>query len=217
MALIRYQVELLVRSQRWLPPFLAYVLLMVLGISGGEEASGALGFSAAVVLPVTAWFTRCAVTAEPASSRACLVAAAGAARVHVAALLAGLLGGLAVGAAGYGAVLALSGKSKGGPGAILAGAVATAVCVLLGAAVGAVFNRPVVTASQYGIPLSLAAATLVLVVPGSPANAVVRVLIAGSRGTEADLVPLAWALPAAVAAAALAFWGAANRAQWAHD
>ncbi|GAA2743351.1 ABC transporter [Kitasatospora cinereorecta] len=208
--LVRYHLELLVRSQRWLPPFLAYVLLMVIGLSGGEEALGAFGWSGAVLLPVTAWLVRCAVTAEPAASRACLTAAAGAVRVHLAALFAALLAGGALALAGLAVVGLVAGGSKADPASTaLAGVLASAVCVLLGAAVGALFNRPVLLSAQYGIPLSLAAATLVLVTPGSPPNAVVRALITASRGRGLELPALLTALPVAMVVAGLALAAAA--------
>ncbi|MFD8598661.1 ABC transporter [Kitasatospora sp. NPDC059646] len=196
--LTRYHLELLVRSQRWLPPGLAYVLLMGLGVSGGDEALSAAAFSAGLLVPVTGWLVRSAVTAEPAQSRACLVAAAGWRRVHLSALLAAALAGLALGVLGLAAVLAVG--SGGSAAAAGAGLLATAVCVLTGAAVGAVCNRPVVAGAQYAVPLGLAAVVLVLLVPGSPANAVVRALVLGARH-GAPSVPW-WTLPGAVALAA---------------
>ncbi|MDH6127916.1 ABC transporter [Kitasatospora sp. GP82] len=212
--LIRYQVELLLRSQRWLPPFLAYALLMVIGISAGETLLGALGFAAAVLVPVTAWYVRCTTTAEPAASRACLAAAAGRRRVHLAALAAALTAGLTLGLAGLLAVWAVSGEVDANRHAqapvgeaLVAGLLATVVCVLLGLLIGALCTRPVLLRSQYGIPVSLGLATLLLVVPGSPANAVVRALVTANR-TARVAFPVA-ALAGAVVLAALGVAGAA--------
>ncbi|MDH6130716.1 hypothetical protein P3T37_000083 [Kitasatospora sp. MAA4] len=213
-ALIRYQLELLFRSQRWLPPFLAYVLLMVIGISAGESLLGAYGFGTAVLLPVTAWYVRCTATGEPAASRACLGAAAGQPRTHLAALLAALATGLSLGLAGLLGVWAVSGRTTIPPEAeaplpqvLLAGLLGTVVCVLLGVAVGALCTRPVLLRAQYGIPASLGAAVLALVAPGSPANAVVRALITASR-TARVTFPVA-ALAESTALAALVTAGAA--------
>ncbi|GAA2146956.1 hypothetical protein GCM10009760_37270 [Kitasatospora kazusensis] len=212
--LIRYQLELLLRSQRWLPPFLTYALLMVLGISAGESLLGAYGFGTAMLLPVTAWYVRCTATGEPAAARACLGAAAGQPRTHLAALLAALLAGLALGTAGLLAVWAVSGRTTLPPQAevplpqvLLAGLLGTVVCVLLGAAVGALCTRPVLLRAQYGIPAALGASVLVLAAPGSPANAVVRALITASRTAR---VAFPWAaLAESAAGAALVFAGAA--------
>ncbi|WP_051732494.1 hypothetical protein [Kitasatospora phosalacinea] len=201
-ALTRYHLELLVRSQRWLAPALAYVVVLGLGLSGGDDVAGAAAFSAGLLVPVMGWLVRAAVGAEPAQSRACLVAAAGWPRVHLAALLAAALAGLGLGAAGLAAVLVLG--SRGSGAAVAGGAVATVVCALSGAAVGAVCNRPVVTGS-YAVPLGLGGVVAVLLLPWSPANAVVRALVLGAR--QAPGVPW-WTLPAAAALAAGCCWAA---------
>ncbi|WP_051817646.1 hypothetical protein [Kitasatospora sp. NRRL B-11411] len=202
-ALTRYHLALLVRSQRWLPPGLAYLVVLGLGLSAGDNASSAAAFSAGLLVPVTGWLVRGAAGAEPAQSRACLVAAAGWARVHLSALLAAALAGLALGALGLLAVLLLGSKVSGPMAA--GGGLATLVCALSGAAVGAVCNRPVV-AGAYAVPLGLGGVVAVLLVPGSPANAVVRTLVLGARQQGPDL-PW-WTLPAAAALAAGCCWAA---------
>ncbi|MEV6211242.1 ABC transporter [Kitasatospora sp. NPDC051914] len=202
-ALVRYHLELLLRSHRWVPPALGYGLLMVLGLSGGDEPLAGHAWSAGMLLPVTAWLVRCAVTAEPSASRACLVAAAGARRVHRAALLAALAVGAVLGAAGTAAVLATGGQSKAGAGpALAAGLAATAVCLLLGLAVGALCNRPVLPTGPYGIVAAVGAVVLVLLAPWAPAHVVVRELVRGAEHGEVDLS--ATVLPALAAAAVLA-------------
>ncbi len=35
-ALLRYQTALLLRSQRWLPPFLLYAVFLAVGVQGGQ-------------------------------------------------------------------------------------------------------------------------------------------------------------------------------------
>ncbi|OKI22581.1 ABC transporter [Streptomyces sp. CB03911] len=210
-ALIRYQAELLLRSYGWLPPFLAYALLMVVGVSIGDPLLGSQAVGAAVLLPVTAWLVRVVVTAEPAASRACLAAAATGPRVQLAALLTALSAGLLLAAGGTVALLVASGP-VGNPGAppapvgeaLVAGFLASVVCVLLGVAVGALCNRPVLLRGQYGIPLALAAATLVLVAPSSPANAAVRELVDASRSGRVGYPWAALAVAGLLLAAAAA-------------
>ncbi|MFE2913657.1 ABC transporter [Kitasatospora indigofera] len=187
-ALVRYQAALLLRSYGWLPPVLAYTLLMVIAVSIGDPLLGSQAVGAAVLLPVTAWLVRVVVTAEPAASRACLTAVATAPRVQVAALLTALAAGLLLAVGGTLALWAVSGpvsnhKVPPAPlgAALAAGLLASVVCVLLGVAVGALCNRPVLLRGQYGIPLALAAATFALVAPLSPANAAVRELVDASR------------------------------------
>ncbi|MFJ1752019.1 ABC transporter [Kitasatospora sp. NPDC088134] len=207
--LTRYHLELLVRSQRWLAPGLAYVVVLGLGLSGGDDVLSAAAFSAGLLVPVTVWLTRGAVTAEPPQSRACLVVAAGWRRVQLSALFAAASAGLALGGLGLLAVLLVG--SGGSPAALLAGVVATVVCALSGAAVGALCNRPVVVGAQYAVPLGLGGVVAVLLVPGSPANAVVRALVLGSRRHAAG-VPW-WTLPVAALLAAAGWWAAALAAE----
>lgn len=187
-ALTRYHLELLLRSQSWLPPFLTYTALLAIGVTAGNPLLGDLGFGSAMLLPVAAWYVRCAVTAEPSASRACLVAAAGAFRVHLAALSAALTAGLVLAVAGTLALWALSGevadpRAAQPPvgGALLEGVLTSVVCVLLGVLVGAVCNRPVLLRPQYGIPAVLVLSTAALVAAVSPANAAVRGLVTGSH------------------------------------
>ncbi|MFF3113895.1 ABC transporter [Kitasatospora sp. NPDC057904] len=187
-ALARYHLELLLRGHGWLPPFLAYALLLVLGVTAGDPLLGGLGYGAGVLLPVSAWYVRSALNAEPPASRACLVAAAGPARVQLGGLLAALTVGLVLAVAEVAGLWWVSGpvanpKADQPPVGVslLAGLLASVVSVLLGVLVGALCNRPVLARAQYGIPLAPALATAVLVAPGSPANAAVSGLVAADR------------------------------------
>ncbi|MFJ9692921.1 ABC transporter [Kitasatospora sp. NPDC101183] len=188
-ALTRYHLELLLRSHAWLPPFLAFALLMVLGVTQGDPLLGGLGYGAGVLVPVSAWYVRAALNAEPPASRACLVAAAGAARVHLGALLAALTAGLVLAAASVAGLWAVSGPvadkgAQSAPGvgeALTAGLPAVVVCVLAGVLAGALGNRPVLVRSPYGVLATLGLSAAVLVVPGSPANAAVSGLVAAAR------------------------------------
>ncbi|KJS61601.1 hypothetical protein [Streptomyces rubellomurinus] len=197
-ALTRYHLELLVRSHAWLPPFLAFALLMVIGVQPGDPLLGGLGFGAGVLVPVSAWYVRAALNAEPPASRACLVAAAGAPRVHLGALLAALTAGLLLAAGEVAALWGLSGAVANtgaghAPGvgeALTAGLATSVVCVLAGVLAGALGNRPVLLRSPYGILATLGLSAGALVLPGSPANAAVRDLVTAAR---TGLVAAPWA------------------------
>jgi hypothetical protein len=206
-ALLRYQLDLLLRSHRWLPPLIFYGAVMAIGIAGGEPLLGSLGYAAALLLPVAAWTVRVCVTNEPAAARACVAAAAGPARVQRAALAAAAVAAGVLGLAGTAVVTAVSGPHADdlhtavpvGPAA-LAGAMAAAVSVLLGTAVGALTNPPLVRGGSWPILVTAIAAGAVLIVSGSPAQAAVTGLVTGSRtGT------VHYPLPALLAAAAAAF------------
>jgi hypothetical protein len=204
-ALVRYHLELQLRSYGYLPPFLAYVLLLVLGVSPGDEPLATCAYGSAVLLPVTVWLVRGTVAAEPPAARACLVAAQGAARVQLAALLAAFAAALTLGLAGWAGMLAITVRGAKHPVEVaLVGLVALLVCVLLGLLAGALCGPPVLARAQYGIPVSLVVVVLLLVLPASPGNVVVRALITGGRTGVLHWPTLALLETAVLAAAAVA-------------
>src|SRR4029077_217385 len=80
-ALTRYQLSLLLRSYRWIPPAVLFGL-GVIGLGGGATPRGAglsegLAWSALMVVPVEAWLTRSMLIAEPPAARGCVAAVGG--------------------------------------------------------------------------------------------------------------------------------------------
>jgi hypothetical protein len=214
-ALLRYQADLLVRSQRWLPPFLLYAVFLAVGVQGGQPLLDSLGYAAAALLPVSAWLVRVCVTQEPPAARTVVAAAAGPARAHLACVLVGLIAAMALGAATTAVVVLVSdpaGADRQRRVPVLeasaAGLLAALTCALLGTAVGALTAPPVVRSPGRAIPTLLLAALLALVTAGSPAQAAVSGLVTGSRSATISppLLPLAAAavLTAAATAAACA-------------
>lgn len=211
-ALLRYHAALLLRSQRWLPPVLVYGVLVAVGAQPGDPVLDSLGYAAAALLPVAAWLARICATQEPPAARHVTAAATSPARTHLAALLAAAGGAAVLGAAGSGLVMAMSDWWSAGhrtpiaalPG-IVAGAVAVAVCGLVGAALGALCTWPLLRSPGWSVLVTALAALLAVVTPGSPAQAVVTGLIAGSRTGAAPglLLPLAGAAVLAAVAAAV--------------
>jgi ABC-type Mn2+/Zn2+ transport system ATPase subunit len=207
-ALLGYQGALLMRSHRWLPPLLGYGAVMAIGVTGGQAVLSSLGYAAALLLPVTAWLVRVCVRGEPAAARACTAAAVGAGRAHAGALLTGLSAAALLGAAGTAVVAAVSGAYSDdmstavpvGP-ATAAGLLAAAVSLLLGTAVGALTNPPLIRGRGWSMLVTALGAGAVLLVSGSPAQAAVTGLVTGSR-TGAVHYPLLPLLPAAPVAAA---------------
>ncbi|MFF8290132.1 ABC transporter [Streptomyces sp. NPDC016309] len=212
-ALLRYRTALLLRSQRWLPPLLLYVAFLAVGIRVGEPLLGALGYASAPLLPVTAWLVRICLNQEPPAARNVTAAAAGRVRVHLAAVLTGTLGAAVPGAAALLVVpVAAAPVAADGRTAVpllpatAAGLLTGAVCVLLGAAVGALLTRPLLPAPGWSFAAITAAALLALVTTGSPANTAVTGLVTGNlTGRVAvPLLPLAAAAALAAGAVALA-------------
>lgn len=68
-ALLRYQAALLVRAQRWLPPFILYAAFLAVGVRSGQPVLDSLGYAAAALLPVAAWLTRICAEGEPPAAR----------------------------------------------------------------------------------------------------------------------------------------------------
>ncbi|GAA2381017.1 ABC transporter [Streptomyces coeruleofuscus] len=219
-ALLRYHAALLLRSQRWLPPFLLYAAFLAVSVQAGQPVLDSLGYSAAALLPVAAWLARICVTAEPQAARGCVAAAVGPARAHVACLLVALSGAAALGTAATLGVTLLSAPVASDhrtpvplAAACGAGLLAALACALLGTAVGALTSPPLLRSRGRAVLALLLAALLSLVATGSPAQAAVQGLVTGSRsGTvPLPLLPLAAAALLTVAALALAGALAARR------
>ncbi|MFD0344595.1 ABC transporter [Streptomyces sp. NPDC127117] len=211
-ALLRYQTALLVRSQRWLAPVLLYAAFVAIGVQWGQPVLDSLGYAAAGLLPVTAWLVQLCVNQEPSAARTVTAAAAGPARAHLAALLAALGCAGLLGVAATLLVLLIS-RPASADNAVrvpllpagVAGLLAAACCVLLGAAIGALCTRPLLHRRGWSVAATVLLALPALVTGGSPANTAVTGLVTGSRtGTvHLPVLPLVAATALAVAAAAL--------------
>lgn len=212
-ALFSYQTALLVRSQRWLPPFILYAAFLGIGVQGGQPILDSLGFTAAGLLPVAAWLVRICVTNDPPAARSCVSAAAGPGWAHLAALLVALTAAALVGTVATVVVTLISDPVSADHQtrvprlpAGAAGLLATLACALLGMAVGALTTWPLLRSTGRAVPAMLLAALLAVVVTGSPAQAAVSGLVTGSRSgmVPLPLLPLAAAALLTAAASAVA-------------
>ncbi|WP_406441823.1 ABC transporter [Streptomyces sp. NBC_00631] len=208
-ALLRYQTALLLRSQRWLPPVILYAVFLGVGVQSGQPVLDSLGYTAAALLPVAAWLVRICVTGEPAAARACVSAARGPARAHLAALLTALTAAALLGTVATLVVTVISQHATNDHRfpvspvrAGAAGLLATLACALLGSAVGALTNRPLLRSPGRAVPTMLLAALLAMVVGGSPAHAAVSGLVTGSESGRIPVSPLPLAAAALLTAAA---------------
>jgi hypothetical protein len=226
MALGRYQVSLLLRSHRWIPAAVIYIIGVVGlgGVGGPATGQGAalgqgLSWSALMLVPAVAWLTRSVLTAEPAAARAVAAAAGGARRAQLSALSAALGFGVALGLAGFVWEIATAGVIRSAAtnsvmiGATLAhlghGLVTSLICLLVGSAIGALCNPPVITRPAASMLTSTAAVVLGLVWSVSPANAAVRVGYGSTQSSwptglpviaAVALLAVAWSISALVAA-----------------
>ena len=200
-----YYVVLLARSQRWLPPVLFYVIALAIDSTGGDSAADAFAYSAAFLLPVSAWLTRAILTAEPPEAEAITATVVGPARTRLAALTAATGYGLLC--ALVGAVVAVAAGAGGGYSTALDGLCTEVICVLLGTAAGALAAPPLVPAAGWSVLLAGLLALGLLVARFSPAAMGIRALtMAGNGGGSTPHYPLA-ALPIALIVAAAAWAG----------
>jgi len=215
-ALVWYQFALLVRSHRVLPP----AVLFVIGVAGlggavlphGEGLSQGLAWSALLLVPVEAWLTRAALIAEPPAARACVAAVAGPRRAQLAALVAAAAVGASFGLLGVAwEVISLGVRRSAPTNSIMAGATladvggglaAVLVCLLVGSAIGALLNPPLIRRPAAAMLATTCAVVLALAWSGSPANAAVRSV---GYGAQEKTWPAGAALLAAIALLAVAW------------
>ncbi|GAA0467608.1 ABC transporter [Streptomyces sp. NPDC046215] len=210
-ALLRYQAALLLRSHRWLPPLILYGVLLVVGVRVNEPVLDSFGYAAAALLPVAAWLVRVCVTNEPPAARDCAAAAAGPWRVHLAAVLTALGASALLAALGTAVIAAISDPRTAdhqshvplGP-ATAAGVVAALVCALLGTAVGALCNRPLLRSTAWAVPATVLAVFPLLFAGASPAHAAVTGLVTASRTGAVPGSPLPLAAAAVLTAGSVA-------------
>jgi len=222
-ALIWYELSLLLRSHRWIAPAVLFAL-GVFGLGGATLRHGAglgpgLAWSALVLVPVEAWLTRSMLTAEPAASRACVAAAGGPRRTQLAALIAPAVVGAAFGLVGILWQIFRLGVPRAAGNAIRVGELfadlggglaAGLVCLLVGSAVAVLLNPPVIRRSATAVLGTTGAVVLALAWNGSPANAAVRSIgYAGQERTwpagvamaaALGLVAVAWTISTQIAA-----------------
>ncbi len=213
-AMVRYQGALLGRSVRWLPPVLLFAGTVVAGSFGGMPLADGLGWSSAMLVPAVGWLTRVALTMEPGAARACASTAGGARRAQLATLVVALAGGVVLALLGAGFELATTARPRHGLGALaVEGVVAGVTCLLIGSAIGALCNPPLIRHRGYAMMSTAAVAIAAIAASGSPANAAIRATSAGhSSGVHLPVVAVAAAVVLAALAWAASIWTAPRRA-----
>ncbi|MFT2015586.1 ABC transporter [Streptomyces sp. 796.1] len=208
-ALLRYQMELLLRSHRWLPPLLLYALFLVIGVQSGQPILDSLGYTAAGLLPVAAWWVRVCTSGDSPAARHVAAAATSPARVQLACVLTALLCSLGLGVLATVVVARISSPHSADHQvavpvgeATAGGLLAALACALLGTAVGALCNWPLVRRPGWGLLATALLALLALVWAASPAYAAVHDLVTGSHSGAVPLPLLPCLLAALVCAAA---------------
>jgi hypothetical protein len=227
-AISRYHLSLLLRSHRWIPVAVVYVIGVIgLGGIGGPSTFHGAGlpqgfsWSALMLVPGAAWLSRSVLTAEPSAARACVAAAGGPRRSQLAAL-----GAAAVFAAGFGLVgvvwelitfgverapltnTVLIGATLGDVGH---GLLSALICLLVGSAIGALCNPPVIWRSAASMLTGTGAVVVALAWSGSPANAAVRSGYGQTSSTWPPGLPVIAAIALVIAAWSVSALIAARR------
>lgn len=182
-AVARYYAVLLARTQRWLPPVLCYGVMLAIDSANGDTTADAFAYSAAFLLPVSAWFTRSVLTVEPAEAAAITATATGPMRARIAALSAATCYGLLCAVAGT-LVAIGTGGGIGRTSTALSGLSTEVVCVLIGTAVGALTAPPLVPAAGWGVLLAGLLALGLLVARFSPAAMGIRALTLAANSSN---------------------------------
>lgn len=177
-ALVGYQVATVVRSQRWVGPFVTYLALLgFVYASGAGPAVGAFGVTGYGLFVVTAWLTSATLGAEDEVARQVTATAAGSqVRVQAATLSAALLGGLLLALAAVGWAAVANAAHTSGAATLVGGLGLHVLFAAVGTAVGALLGRPLVKAPGQAALGIIAVAMLALIVPGSPVRACLAVL-----------------------------------------
>jgi hypothetical protein len=199
-ALLRYQTANLFRSHRWIVPLILYALLISVAGTGahlsasthaelarleGQNLASSFDWSAAILVPVVALLTRSMLTAEPGAARACVAVARGPGLAQLATLLVAFAGGLVLGLAGACYELLTNPRDTALLIPFLAGLGKALVCVLVGSAVGALFNPPLIRHAAVALLSTIAAVVVALVSSASPASAALH-------GNGATVQSAAW-------------------------
>ena len=212
-ALVRYQAANLFRSHRWIVPLIIYAVLLFIGSAGsGRRAlTDGLVWSAALLVPAVALLTRSMLSAEPAAARACVAAARGPGRAQLATLLTAFGAGAVLGLAGAAYEVVTVGHKTALLTPLASGLGQALVCALVGAAVGTLFNRPLIRHPAAALLSTIAAVVVALVSNVSPANAALRGEAAIQARAWPTVVPLVAAFALAVASWTVSCWLAGRR------
>jgi hypothetical protein len=232
-ALLRYQTSIMLRSRRWIFPLIGYGLLIAVGAAGSTSLAETLDWSGAMLVPVVAFLTRAMLTAEPDAARACVAAAAGPVRAQLATLIVPLGGGALLGvvaavfdvltaaAAAKPPASGLAAKVTAAadhPGILAGGLLIALVCLLVGSAVGALCNPPLLRHPAAAMLSTLAAIVFALAAGVSPASAAISHTTAQAASPVAANWPGTGALAGAacllVLTWAVSVMAAARRDNW---
>jgi len=167
-ALVRYTAVGTFRTQRWIPPTLLYLVVVItVSVTGGSVLPG-FATTATALFPVAAWLARVAITADDPVLREITAINAGShARVRLGATLTAAAGSGALGLLAVIFTLASNHVAATG-GTVAAGIAAHALVVISGTAVGSITSPPLIPQPGLALITVLLVTLTELTVPFSP-------------------------------------------------
>jgi hypothetical protein len=184
-AVARFAAAGCLAAQRWVPPALAYVVVLAATYAAGGEPLTNLSVGVAALFPVAAWVAVATLNDEDDDHAAVTAALAGGpgpvrrAKIALSAVVAAQLAVVGIALAAIRAPLA--------PGDLAAGVVADLAAILGGVALGAVCARPFLARTGSAL-LAICLVTLgELVVPGAPPVHLVLAALGGHHPHWAGL------------------------------
>ncbi len=191
-ALCRYQLADFLRSQRWVPPLLVYLIEigLVYSLDAGP-AVPAYGVTAVAVFPVAAWLTRMVLTTEDPVAREITAATArGQLRVQAALLVSAGIATLPFVALAIGWAGVANHHNIHGWSAWLGGVGIHLVFAVLGVGLGALLAPPILHRPGPAVLGILAVTLLSIIIRASPVAGALGVLTRNPRqGFAAAVTP----------------------------
>jgi len=213
-ALCRYQLADFLRSQRWVPPLLVYLIVLglVYSLDAGPAVS-AYGVTAVAVFPVAAWLTRMMVTTEDPIAREITAATArGRLRVQAALLVSAGIATLPFVALAIGWAGVANHHNIYGWTAWLGGVGVHLLFAVLGVGLGALLAPPILHRPGAAVLGIIAVTLLSVIIRVSPVAGALDVLTRNpQQGFAADITPPIAVLLALTAGAILASLTASRR------
>ncbi|MDQ0378163.1 hypothetical protein [Amycolatopsis thermophila] len=205
--MIRYQLALLAHSQRWLPPLLAYVIMLgVLYSDPGSEARPLFGVSAGALTVVACWLAIALIDAEDPTQRLITRVHAGGLSTVITGIVAAI--GLCCAVLMVVPLLWAALVHTGFTAAVLVdGVLAHSACAAAGVAIGLPCSRLVLPRIGYTVLTALAALGVVLLTRWVPVvNPMLRALLGTGSRSAVVLGLLGGVALLALSAAGTGWW-----------
>jgi hypothetical protein len=167
-ALLRYLTADVLRSQRWVPPVLCFLIAISVGDAGGGSALSCYGTTSAAMLAIALWLTMVVTGSEdPVQTAITVVTVGGPTRVRLAKIATAYLACLPLVLFAVGWPLLVGGHAAN-VSAVAAGLVAHLVTALTGVGFGALLSRQVLRHTAWAVLFGVGICVAELAIPDCP-------------------------------------------------